>query len=142
MEQALCAYLMTKSTVTSLIGSGEGGRLYPIAIPQDWSVANGPAVAYEIVSSNEEATLADRSGFVQSRIKFICHSDTYTNAVATARAIKNCGVCTLKGISGGVDFRGVEIDEGITCYGISPSDGSSEWRYIAEIDLMVSYHEE
>lgn len=141
MEQALCAYLMGKSAVTALIGGGEGGRLYPNVLPQDYSVTDGPGVTYEIVSSNEEMLLApDRSGYVQSRVQISCFANKHADAMSTARAIKNSGIATLKGVSGGVDFRGV-LTGGIRCYSESPTDGSSEWRYIAEFDLIISYHE-
>lgn len=141
MEQALCAYLMGKSAVTTLIGSGDGGRLYPNVLPQDYSVADGPGVTYEIVSSNEEMLLApDRSGYVQSRVQISCFANKHADAMSTARAIKNSGIATLKGVSGGVDFRGV-LTDGIRCYSETPTDGSSEWRYIAEFDLIISYHE-
>lgn len=141
MEQALCAYLMEKSAVTTLIGSGDGGRLYPNVLPQDYSVTQGPGVTYEIVSSNEEMLLApDRSGYVQSRVQISCFANKHADAMSTARAIKNSGIAALKGVSGGVDFRGV-LTDGIRCYSETPTDGSSEWRYIAEFDLIISYHE-
>ena len=141
MEQALCAYLMGKSAVTTLIGSGDSGRLYPNVLPQDYSVTQGPGVTYEIVSSNEEMLLApDRSGYVQSRVQISCFANKHADAMSTARAIKNSGIATLKGVSGGVDFRGV-LTDGIRCYSETPTDGSSEWRYIAEFDLIISYHE-
>lgn len=141
MEQALCAYLMAKTEVTSIIGSGDGGRLYPNVLPQDYEVEQGAAATYELVSGNEVHTLSDRSGFVQTRLQFACYAKHHADAMQLARAIKNSGVTTLKGVTNGVDFRGVEIDEGIRCYSESPTDGSSEWRYIAEFDLMISYLE-
>lgn len=141
MEQALCAYLMSKSAVTDLIGSGSSGRLDANVLPQSYTVTIGPGVTYEIISSDETMLLApDRSGFVQSRVQITCFASSHDTAMATARAIKNCGIATLKGVSGGVDFRGVQAD-GIRCYTEAPSDGSSEWRYIAEFDLIISYHE-
>lgn len=141
MEEALCAYIMGKTQVTTLIGSGDGGRLYPNVLPQDYSTTDGPGVTYEIVSTTEEMLLApDRSGFCQSRVQIACYAAKYADAMSTARAIKNSGIATLKGSSGGVDFRGVQAD-GIRCYSESPTDGSDEWRYIAEFDLIISYHE-
>ena len=141
MEQALCAYIMGKSAVTDIIGSGDSGRLFANVLPQSYTIATGPAATYEIISSTEENLLApDRSGFVQSRIQISCYAATHVGATTLARAIKNSGIATLKGVSGGVDFRGVQVD-GIRCYTETPTDGSSEWRYIADFDLMISYHE-
>lgn len=141
MEQALCAYVMSKSAVTTLIGSGDNGRLYPVVLPQSYSTTDGPGVTYEILSGDEESLLApDRSGFVQSRVQISCFASTHAAAMSTARAIKNCGIATLKGTYADVNFRGVLAD-GIRCYCETPADGSTEWRYIAEFDLMVSYLE-
>lgn len=141
MEEALCSYIMGKPAVTALIGSGDNGRLYPVVLPQSYSTTDGPGVTYEILSSEETMLLApDRSGFVESRVQIACYAATHSSAVTTARAIKNCGIATLKGSSGGVDFRGV-IVSGIRCYAEQPTDGSTEWRYIADFDLIISYHE-
>lgn len=142
MEEALCSYLLTKTVVTNIIGTGAAARLWAIVLPQEYTVEVGAAATYEIISSNEEHTLSDRCGFVQSRVQISTYGKTHTQAMTLARAIKNCGIAALKGVSGGVDFRGISIDDGIRCYAGPPTDGSSEWRYIAEFDLLISYHEE
>lgn len=141
MEQALCSYILTKSSVTSLIGSGSNARLFALVLPQSCNLADGAAATYRIISSTETSTLADRAGIVQSRVQITAYANTLAAAMALARAIKNCGITTLKGLSGGVDFRGVMIEEGINTYEESPTDGGETWRYIAEFDLRVSYLE-
>lgn len=142
MEDALCSYFLGKSAITTLIGSGAAARLWAIVLPQDYTVTDGAAATYEIISTNEEHTLSDRSGFVQSRVQISSFAKSHTQAMTLARAIKNCGVAALKGVSGQVDFRGVSIDDGIRCYAEPPTDGSTEWRYIAEFDLIISYLED
>lgn len=142
MEDALCSYLLTKSVVTNIIGTGASARIYAIVLPQGYNVDSGAAATYEIISSTEEHTLSDRCGFVQSRVQIATYAKTHTAAMTLARAIKNCGIAALKGVSSSVDFRGVTIDDGIQCYAEPPTDGSTEWRYIAEFDLMISYLEE
>lgn len=141
MEEALCSYILTKSAVTNLIGTGDDARLYPYALPQSCNLASGPAATYEIITAEDFQTLADRAGIVQSRVRMTTFAQTHTAAMALARAIKNSGIATLKGVSGGVDFRGVVIEEGIRCYGEQPTDGGETWRYIADFDLMISYLE-
>jgi len=141
MEEALCGYILTRSAVTSLIGSGDSARLFPIALDQDVDLVNGPAATYEIVTSEDVQTLADRAGIVQSRVRITAFANTHSGATSLARAIKNSGVVTLKGVIAGVDFRGVVIQEGINCYAEQPTDGVKTWRYIADFDLMISYLE-
>lgn len=141
MEEAICGYILSKSAVTALIGSGNAARLYPIVLPQDCELSDGPGATYEIITSTETQTLADRAGFVQSRVRITSFAVTHSAATTLARAIKNCGLTTLKGVSGGVDFRGIVIDEGLACFAEAPTDGTGTWRYIAEFDLRVSYLE-
>lgn len=141
MEEALCAYLLTKTVVTSLVGTGNAARLWPLVLPQGYTVASGPAATYSIIDSDEDHTLADRTGLVQSRVQFAAFGNTLRDAIAVARAIKNCGITTLKGLSGGVDFREVSIVRGIQTFDESPTDGSGEHRYIADFDFQISYLE-
>lgn len=141
MEEALCSYILSKAAVTALIGSGDAARLYPIVLPQDCDLADGAAATYEIITSDETHTLTDRAGIVQSRVKITSFAQTHSAATTLARAIKNCGIATLKGVSGGVDFRGTVIEEGLSCFVETPTDGGETWRYIAEFDLRLSYLE-
>lgn len=141
MEEAFCEYLLARSAVTALIGSGAATRLWPDVIPQTYSVEQGPCATYQIISTNEQHYLLDRTGFVQSRMQITTTAKTRKSANETARAIKNCGLTALKGLSGGVDFRGISIEDGVRSYVEPPQDGTQEYRYLAEFDLMVSYLE-
>lgn len=141
MEEALCSYILSKAAVTALIGSGSAARLFALVLPQSCNLADGAAATYRIISGTEPGTLADRAGIVQSRVQITSFANTLSAAMALARAIKNSGIATLKGLSGGVDFRGSMIEEGINTYDEPPTDGSETWRYIAEFDLLISYIE-
>jgi hypothetical protein len=141
IEEALCEYLLSKSAVTNLIGSAGDARLYPVVLPETCNIADGAAVTYEIISSIETELLSDRAGVVQSRFQITTFANSHAAAMAVSRAIKNCGITTLKGVSGGVDIRGVMIEDGIKCYGEQPTDGSDSWRFVAEFDLRISYLE-
>lgn len=141
MEEALCEYLLTKAAVTSLIGTGDAARLWTDVLPETYSNADGPAATYQIIDGLDEHTISDRCGFVQARVQIACFAATRSAANVLARAIKNCGITALKGVSGGVDFRGVEVARGISTFDDSPTDGSQEHRYLADFDLMISYLE-
>ena len=141
MEEALCSYILTKSAVTDLIGTGDAARLYPHVLPQDCNLASGAAATYRIIDSTETGMLSDRAGIVQSRVQITTFANTLSAAMALARAIKNCGITTIKGVSSGVDFRGVIIEKGIESFDEPPTDGGETWRYIADFDLGVSYLE-
>lgn len=142
MEEAFCTYLLTKSDITALIGSGSSARLWADHLPQAYSVSQGAAAIYEIIFGEDVHTLSDRSGFVETRVQMACYAATFKAAMELARAIKNCGITTLKGVSSGVDFRGVSVEQGIRCYGNEqPTDGTDSWRYLAEFEFKISYLE-
>lgn len=141
MEEAMCAYLLTKSSVTDIIGTGDAARLWPMVLPQGYSVSQGPAATYEILPSEETHTISDRSGLVNSRVQITAFAATYASANALARAIKNCGIVALKGVFSGVNFRGISIIRGLANFEEIPTDGSQEHRYLTDFDFSISYWE-
>lgn len=141
MEEALCAYILAQTGVSAVLGSGTSARLWPNCYPQSYRVSQGAAAFYEIISSSEEHLLSDRCGFVQSRIQFVFCASTLRAAMLAARTVRSCGMLQLKGEYELVDFRSIEIESGIRTYSESPTDGSGEWRYFAEFDVLVSYLE-
>ena len=142
MENAFCSYLLTKTAITNLIGTGNAARLWPLELPEGYSVTEGAAATYELISGDDFHTLSDRSGSVETRVQIAAYAETPDAAMALARAIKNCGITGLKGVSGGVDFRSVRIETGIQCNPEKPTDGSDSSRFVAEFDFKVSYLEE
>lgn len=142
MEEAFCTYLLSKSAVTALIGTGDSARLWPSQLPQGWDVSQGSAAVYEILFGDDTHTLSDRSGFVETRMQMACYAKYHKDAIALARAIKNCGITTQKGVYSGVDFRGIAVEQGVRAYGNeSPTDGTDSWRYLAEFEFKISYLE-
>lgn len=141
VEKAIRDYLLTKSSVTALFGSGTSARIRPSVVDQDWLPSQGPYCVYEIIDSVDEHTLADRVGFVSSRFKFTCYASTPKAANAAARAIKNCGIVAIKGTYSSVSIRGVQVESGLRTDVEKPDDGTASYRYLAEFDLMVHYLE-
>lgn len=137
VEKAVRDYILADATVAALIST----RLYPDVLDQSWTTTDGPAVAYEIISTDEESTLADRAGSLHSRFQFICYADSRMTANATARAIKNSGITAIHGTYSGVWISGVTIESGIRTSVEKPDDGKASYRYLSEFDLMVDYHE-
>lgn len=142
MEEAFCTYLLSKSAITALIGSGSSARLWASQLPQGYDVSQGSAAVYEIIFGDDTHTLSDRSGFVETRMQLACYAATHKAAIELARTIKNCGITTQKGVYSGVDFRGIAVEQGIRAYGNEqPTDGTDSWRYLAEFELKISYLE-
>lgn len=141
IESAIRNYLLTKSAVTDLLGTGDSARIRPSVVDQDWRPSQGPFVTYEQISSDEEHTLTDRVGFVQTRFQFTAYASSAVSANATARAIKNCGIATIKGTYSSVSIRGTVIESGLRTSVEKLNDGSANYIHLAEFDLMVSYLE-
>lgn len=141
MEEALCDFILTRPGVSDVFGSGNNARLWPSKLRQGYRVSQGAAAHYQIISGDEQHTLADRSGFIQSRVQFVCYARTSKQAIFAARTIRSCGITRLKGVHRLVDFRGIEIESGIRTDEEIPTDGSDESRYLAEFDALVSYLE-
>jgi hypothetical protein len=137
IEKAIRDYVLANSTVASLIGT----RLTPEVLDQSWTTTDGPAVTYEIISTDDEHTLSDRAGLTHSRFQFVCYADSRMAANAAARAIKNSGIAAIKGTYSNVSIRGVKVESGLRTYVEKPDDGKASFRYLAEFDLMVSYIE-
>lgn len=142
VEAAIRNFLLTKSAVTALVGSGDSARIRPNVVEQTWRPTQGPFVTYEQISSDEEHTLADRTGFVQTRFQFTTYASTPLSANATARTIKNCGLAAMKGTYSTVKIRGVTIESGLRTDVEKPNDGTANFVHIAQFDIMVSYLEE
>lgn len=137
VEKAIRDYVLANSAVAALIGA----RLTPEVVDQAWSTTDGPAVTYEVISTDDDHTLSDRAGLCHSRFQFVCYADSRMTANATARAIKNSGIAAIKGTYSGVNIRGVSVESGIRTDIEKPDDGKASFRYLAEFDLMVSYIE-
>ena len=137
VEKAIRDYVLGNATVSALIGT----RLTPEVTDQSWSTTDGPAVTYEIISTDEEKLLSDRAGLCHSRFQFVCIADSRMSANATARAIKNSGIAAIKGTYSTINIRGVAVESGIRTYVEKPDDGKASYRYLAEFDLIVSYIE-
>lgn len=137
---AVRTYLLAQSAVTDLVGQ----RIYLDILPQN---ATTPAVAMSKISESEQHKLSDRLGFVQTRIQFECFADkrhvtdARLKANAVADAIKQSGICAVKGTTNGVDIRGVMVEDGQRNYIEYSDGGSDDHRYVTSIDLMVTHVE-
>lgn len=106
IETTICGYLLTKSAVTSLVGT----RIRPVALQQGESL---PAIAYSLVGEN----LIYRHGgkdYTESRMQFDVIATSYLAAKTIADALDS----TLSGLYGAIGstvidgiFKNIEIDE-------------------------------
>lgn len=126
------AYLLTKTAVTDIVGQ----RIYAQQLPQGATI---PAVTMTTISESYDHDLAGLAGIVQTRIQFECFATTEIASLALADAIIWCGIDTLKGVSTGINFRSVMVEDGRRTYSDSDTDAGDEQRRVTNFDLMVTY---
>lgn len=130
INEAIVAQMIAYAGITDLIGEGDAARLYPLVVPLN---ATLPAVAYEIVDSDEVTSHSGLSGLSFTRFQFTCHAADLSGASAVASQIRLC----WNGFVG--TLAGVKIDGSIPD---SPRQGYSEQHAapVVQIDVMVMHH--
>lgn len=132
VRSATRAYLLTKSAVTDICGQ----RIYAQSLPQGATI---PAVTMTTISESYDHDLVGLAGIVQTRIQFECLATTELVALQLADAIIWCGIDTLKGLSSGINFRSVMVENGRRCYEDPDTTAGDEQRRVVNFDLLITY---
>lgn len=134
---AIRDFLLTETAVTDVVSQ----RVYADKLPQGATV---PAIEMTIVSDVPDMELSDISGLTKARVQLNCLADgngARGITRALAKAIRTCGIATIKGLYSGVWIRGVAIDSQFDS-DIAAKDGSDENRKQTSVDLIVAYMEQ
>tara|TARA_R110000868_G_scaffold260927_1_gene519046 strand:+ start:4857 stop:5273 length:417 start_codon:yes stop_codon:yes gene_type:complete len=129
---AVRTYLLTKTAITDIAGQ----RIYAQALPQGATI---PAVTMNTISESYDHDLQGLAGIVQTRIQFECFASTDLVALSLADAIIWCGIDTLKGVSTGINFRSVMVEDGRRNYTDTDTNAGDDQRHVVNFDLMVTY---
>lgn len=129
---AVRSYLLTKSVVTDIVGQ----RIYAQALPQNATI---PAISMTTISETYEHDLAGLAGLVTTRLQFECFAATELVSLSLADAIIWCGIDTLKGLSGNINFRSVLVEDGRRTYTDADTNAGDDQRHITNFDLLISY---
>ncbi len=132
---AIRTYLLTKSTVTDIVGQ----RIYADMLPQNPTL---PAVTFSKVSTSHDHTISNLAGLAHCRLQFDCYATTRTTANEICEVIRKCGVITQKGTLSGVDVRGVRLEDGQRNFVEYTRDDSDDHRYVTNFDLAIDYAED
>lgn len=111
MELAVYAILKVASSVTALVGAGDGARIYPNVVPQD---AGLPAIAYQRISSLRRAVHGSPASLARPRVQLTLIAESYSQVKALAaatRAALDGYVGTAGGVVVGVALVDDETDE-------------------------------
>lgn len=132
--QSVRSYMLTKTAITSLVGQ----RIYFVRRPQKSSV---PSVTLFKSSEDHNHKLSTRSGIVWTRIQIECFSSLYVTSAELAEAIYKCGIDSVRGITHGVDIRGVQVEDGRRDYTLDDQNGGDDHIYVSQFDLRICYLE-
>jgi len=133
---AFRTHLLTKSSVTNLLGTA--GGIYFGSLPQNVTL---PAVVLHRISSEPQEDLSGAAGLVRSRIQCDAYANTHTAADNLSEQIRLVSVAPNCPTSmGSVAVTGCH-DAGSRTATDQPRDGSQVWREIESRDL-VFWHAE
>lgn len=131
---AVRSYLLGVSSITDIIGQ----RFY---VDRRMQSATHPCATITRVSETHDHLISNRSGFVQTRLQIECFSTLRSTTQSLAEVIYRSGIAAVKGATGGVNIRGVTVEDGRRDYTIDDSTGGDDHVYVTQFDLMVSYKE-
>lgn len=129
--QDLRTYLLTKASITSLLGT----RIFPNKIPQknsDW-----PCVVYQIISQNPGHTLEGGADYAETRIQLDVYSETALARDALVEALRNV-LQGFRGTMGSSTVSSVVYRNSIDLYE-PPADNSDVGLYRNSADYWLRH---
>lgn len=132
--EAFRTKLLSYNAVSAIVGQ----RMYPDVLVQGCQL---PAIAYYVMSTDREHTLAGLSKAAHARISLDLYCTTRVAASALSKAIRETGIDAFRGIVSGYTFCGVEYVSGDEYMQEQPTDGNQTSRYVCSFDVVVHYKE-
>ena len=128
VEAALVTYLKSIGEITDLIGTGDGSRIYPLALPQK---PDYPAVTYQVISSPRHHDI----DVAYPRIQYTTFARTYGQTKELAGLLR-LYLQRLKGVLSGVHIKQIEYINAVEFY-----QGDARIYYIPQ-DFKIIHEEE
>jgi hypothetical protein len=137
ITQALRTYLLTKTGITDLIGTGGNARIYKDKIPQ--KNTTWPVLTYRTVSTQQEHDLSGACGMARPRIQLDCWHETSVGAEALAEAVRNA----LDGYTGAMGSATVSVAllEDTQDFYRPNEDGSDNGVHQISLDFQIIHLE-
>jgi hypothetical protein len=85
LEKDIATYLMTKTTVTDYVGTGDVVNVFPMALPPTRPF---PSISYQLVSDVGLNSTHGPSGLARARLQIDCWSDSYGVAKDLANVVR------------------------------------------------------
>ena len=127
IEEALVAYVLTKTAITTLIGT----RIMPSPLRQN---ATLPAITYQLISVQDDILHDGPLGLPMPRIQLDCWATSYAEAKTLGAAVK-VAIHAYKGMMGTVQVEQATVENVIDAF--EPITGKQR----VVIDTMLMYQE-
>lgn len=144
IEESLRLQLLTKPTVTALVGNGSDARIRPYKLWQKDDLENGPAIIVRVNREEHQNDMDDTGGLVIGDVSIVACAETLRVARSVSEAVR------LNGGGGGLagdewNAAGVEVAGCALTYSqadfVSYGDDSDEGFYVVDSHYTVSWYE-
>tara|TARA_R100001244_G_scaffold42896_1_gene38642 strand:+ start:678 stop:1100 length:423 start_codon:yes stop_codon:yes gene_type:complete len=125
-------YLLTKSTITDIVGT----RIYPSALPQN---ADLPAIVYDVIGGRPDDVLTGSSGSYRASIDLDCIS---TNHITSNNLAEQVRLVTQGyfGAMGDEQVNASRLTGRFEQY-LAPIDGSDLGRHVVALSFDITHNQ-
>jgi len=131
------AFLKSKSTVTSLVGSGANARIRPTKLKQGDAL---PAIRYVVTSGAGHEDLLGPVGVRQPNLQIDCYGSTRSAAEALGDAVRDALLAFWRGTMGSTTVKGINLVNRFWMFE-SSEDGSDSGKH-REVLIFDVVHSE
>lgn len=104
LEAGFSAHLLDQVPITTLIGTGDRARIWPVRLPQGTREQITPAITFQRVAGIPEYHSRGLAGLVMVRLQVDCWASSYQVAKALADAVR----VAVDGFRGAMDAEVVQ----------------------------------
>jgi len=125
-------YLLTKSTITDIVGT----RIYPAILPQN---AELPAIVYDVIGGRPDDVLTGASGSFRANVDLDCISTNHITSNNLAEQVRLV-VQGYFGAMGDEQVNAARLTGRFEQY-LAPIDGSDLGHHVVALSLEITHNQ-
>ncbi len=130
LDAGIYTYLKTVTGITSLVGTGNNARIYPLKLPQNPTL---PAIVFTKISEQHVECMTGSAGLAMARIQFDCWAENKDQAEDLSEALRQA-LQGYKGSMGSVTVQGVHFMNEMDDF----EQGIDDFRIIVDFEIGYS----
>lgn len=138
LESELKTYLLTKSAITDLVGSGSSARIFEDRPRQNRDTPFVVITTFDGVSTEH---IGGISGLARNRVQIDCHGATSAEAYTLAEAVRLAPLQMFRGTMGSTYVNSVTSEFGYRKFSYEKAKGSDTQVFVRSRDYIVFYQE-